>query len=191
MYPEIQEAYDDFIPFRERYYDVGKNSIQLPTSHEPLEVLHHQLVIKMSTLSSPQNAPAAPKRPTIYAIAIPEYANNMKWTCRYGFESFCHEENGLLYLLEAIYLDIQSSGYDALTNVPNLRADIVKAFDLALERLTQKLEDLTTMYKASNVAIEDALVLMAMYLNKLNFHTYADVEEPSTSKLKKAAHSCF
>ena len=191
MYPQIQEAYDDFMPFRERYYDLGKNSIQLPTSHEPLEVLHHELVIKMATLSSPQNVPAAPKRPNDLCDCNSSVRKQYEIDLPPWFEAFCHEENGLLYLLEAIYLDIHSSGYDALSNVPNLRADIVKAFDLALERLTQKLEDLTRKYQASNVAIEDGLVLMAMYLNKLNFHTYAGIEEPSTRQLKKAAHAAF
>jgi hypothetical protein len=55
MYPEIQKAYDDFTLFRDRYYDV-KEHVKLHVSSEPLEVLHHQLVVSMSTLPSPQNA---------------------------------------------------------------------------------------------------------------------------------------
>jgi len=191
MYPQIQDAYDDFMPFRERYYDLEKNSIQLPTSHEPLEVLHHELVIKMSTLSSPQNVPAAPKRPNDLCDCNSGVRKQYETDLPQWFEAFCHEENGLLFLLEAIYLDIHSSGYDALSNVPNLRTDVVSAFNLALERLTQKLEDLTRKYQASNVLIEDGLVLMAMYLNKLNFHTYGDIDEPSTRQLKIAAHAAF
>jgi hypothetical protein len=54
-------------------------------------------------------------------------------------------------------------GYASLTNTPGLRSDIVKAFDLVLERLTQKLQDLSNKYQPSNVAIEDGLVLIAMY----------------------------
>jgi hypothetical protein len=41
------------------------------------------------------------------------------------------------------------------------------------------------------VAIEDGLVLIAMYLQKLNFQTFADVEEQSTKSLKHAAHAAF
>jgi len=194
MYPQIQEAYDDFLSFRERYYDLAKNSIQLSASQEPLEVLHHQLVIKMATLPSPKNVPAAPERPNNLCDCNGNEQRQYKFNLPQWFEAFCHDENGLLYLLEAIYLDIQSSGqpgYNSLSNVPNLKDDIAKAFDLVLERLTQKLQDLTSMYQSSNVKIEDALVLMAMYLNKLNFHTYADIQEPSTRQLKKAAHAAF
>jgi hypothetical protein len=194
MYPQIREAYDDFMSFRERYYDLAKNSVQLPASHEPLEVLHHQLVIKMATLPSPKNVPAAPERPNDLCDCKGNEQKQYKIDLQQWFEAFCHDENGLLYLLEAIYLDIHSSGqpgYNSLSNVPNLRADIVKAFDLVLERLTQKLQDLTNTYQSSIVAIEDALVLMATYLNKLNFHTYADIQESSTRQLKQAAHAAF
>jgi hypothetical protein len=194
MYPEIQKAYDDFISFRERYYDMGKNSVKLHTSSEPLEVLHHQLVISMSTLPSPQNVPAPPDRPNNLCDCNSNERQQYEIKLTQWFEAFCHDENGLLYLLEAIYLDIQTAGaqgYTSLSNTPNLRADIIKAFDLVLERLTQKLQDLSNKYEPSNVAIEDGLVLIAMYLQKLNFQTFADVEEQSTKNLKRAAHAAF
>jgi hypothetical protein len=194
MYPEIQKAYDDFTVFRERYYDLGKNSVKLHVSSEPLEVLHHQLVISMSTLPSPQNVPAAPERPNNLCDCSSNERELYERNLAQWFEAFCHDENGLLYLLEAIYLDIHSAGaqgYSSLSNTPNLRADIVKAFDLVLERLTQKLQDLSNKYQPSNVAIEDGLVLMAMYLQKLNFQTFAETEEQSTKNLKRAAHIAF
>ena len=194
MYPEIQKAYDDFTLFRDRYYDVGKNSVKLHVSSEPLEVLHHQLVISTSTLPSPQNVPAPPDRPNNLCDCNSNERKQYEYELTQWFEAFCHDENGLLYLLEAIYLDIQTAGaqgYTSLVNTPNLRADIVKAFDLVLERLTQKLEDLTNKYQPSNVAIEDGLVLTAMYLQKLNFQTFADVEGQSTKNLKRAAHAAF
>ena len=51
-----------FLLVQERYYDVGRNSVKLHVSSEPLEVLHHQLVISMSTLPLPQNVPAPPDK---------------------------------------------------------------------------------------------------------------------------------
>jgi hypothetical protein len=194
MYPEIQKAYDDFTSFRERYYDLGKNSVKLHVSSEPLEVLHHQLVISMSTLPSPQNVPDAPERPNNLCDCNSSEQEQYESKLSQWFEAFCHDENGLLYLLEAIYLDINragAQGYTSLSNTPNLRADIVKAFDLVLERLTQKLQDLSNKYQPSNVAVEHALVLMAMYLQKLNFQTFAEAEEQSTKNLKRAAHVVF
>lgn len=188
MYPEIQKAYDDFTLFRERYYDLGKNSVELPATHEPLETLHQQLVISMATLPSPQNVPSPPERPNNLCDCNSDKRKQYEIELTQWFEAFCHEENGLLNLLEAIYLDIHSAGaqgYSSLANTPNLRADIVKAFDLVLERLTQKLQDLSKKYQPSNVAIEDGLVVIAVYLNKLNFRTYADVQEQSTMQLKK------
>ena len=194
MYPQIQEAYDDFISFRERYYDIGKNSIQLPAAPQPLDVLHRELLSKMAALPRIQNAPAAPERPNDLCDCNSSVRKQYEIDLPQWFEAFCHDENGLLYLLEAIYLDIHTSGQGgnaATSNIPNLKTDIVKAFDLVLERLTQKLEDLTRKYQSANVAIEDGLVLIATYLNKLNFHTYADIEEPSTRQLKTSAHAAF
>lgn len=194
MYPEIQKAYDDFTLFRERYYDMGKNSVKLHVSSEPLEVLHHQLVIKMSTLPSPQNVPAPPERPNDLCDCNSSQRQQYEIELSQWFEAFCHDENGLLYLVEAIYLDINTAGaqgYTSLANTPNLKSDIVKAFDLVLERLTQKLQDLSNKYQPSNVAIEDGLVLVAMYLQKLNFHTFADAQEQSTRALKRAAHATY
>ena len=192
MYPEIQKAYDDFIVFRDRYYDIGRNVIDLPDTHESLEALHQQLLIKMSTLPSPHNVPLPPERPNDLCDCNSNERKQYEIKLSQWFETFCHDENGLLYLLEAIYLDINSGGvqgYNSLVNVANLRADIVKAFDLALERLTLKLQDLTNKYQPSAVSIEDGLVLVTMYLQKLNFQTFADAEEQTTKNLKRAAHT--
>ena len=110
MYPEIQKAYDDFTLFRERYYDIAKNTIQLSNAQEPLEVLHHQLVIAMSTLPDPKNAPLPPERPNDLCHCNDDERRQYELRLSHWLEAFIHEENGLLRLVEAIYLDINSAG---------------------------------------------------------------------------------
>ena len=53
----------------------------------------------------------------------------------------------------------------------NLKADIDRAFDLALERTIEKVERLKSEYQPSNVRIEDGLVIATMYLQRMVFRT--------------------
>lgn len=191
MYPEIQKAYDDFLLFRDRYYEIAKNTIELPNSGEPLEVLHQQLITSMSTLPSPQNAPAPPERPNDLCHCRDDERRQYEIKLSQWREAFFHEENGLLNMIEAIYGDINSAGirgYNSIASVLNLKADIDKAFDLVLERTIEKVERLKTEYQPSNVHIEDGLVLATMYLQKLVFRTLADTDVPSTQIIKRKAH---
>src|SRR5688572_16901423 len=110
MYPEIQKAYDDFILFRDRYHDVGKNSIDLPDTYQPLEALHHQLVASIATLPSPQNTPLPPRRPNDLCDCSQDERKQYEIKLLQWLERFAHEENGLLHLVEAIYLNMNNSG---------------------------------------------------------------------------------
>ena len=68
---------------------------------------------------------------------------------------------------------------------PNLKPDIVKAYDLVIERSRQKLWELSKLYQVPDIYFEEGLVMATMSLQKLMMHTFSDVEEPSTQQLKR------
>ena len=192
MYPEIQKAYDEFYFLRDRLSSIAKNSIKMTPRTGTLEIFHHELVVKMATLPTHRNMPLPPKRPNSMCDCDKGKRISYEQDLIQWLQIFCKDENGLLELLEGIYLNINSGGaqgYASLASIPNLRADIVKAFDLVLERLPQKVEELSNKYQQFNVHIEDGLVLVTKYLQKLLFQTFSDVDEQSTINLKRNAHS--
>lgn len=188
MYPEIQNAYNDFYDFRDSYYDVAKNTfdVRWAVPHQPLEILHHQLIVSMATLSSPRNISLPPQRPNDLCDCDKRKLKQYKIDLDQWLLDFSHDETVLLNLIASIYTEINASGI----TLPNLDGDILKAFNLVVERLSEKLEELTNRYK-SNVHIEGGLVLFATYFQSEILGQRVDRKAQSTKNLIGAAQEAI
>jgi hypothetical protein len=103
-------------------------------------------------------------------------------------KDFWEEEQRILSLLYAVYT--QGMAINAGRSLPpNLKPDIVKAYDLVIERSRMKLWELSKQYQDPNIYVEEGLVMATVALQKLLMTNFSDIEEPSTLTLKRNAYA--
>ena len=190
MWPEIKKAYDEYNFFRDRYFNIAKNTIEVPAPQPNviLETWHQHLVNYMNNLPQLQNIVLPPKRPNDLCNCDPEERENFEHHLVAWLENdFWKEEQQILTYLHTIY----SQGMAINANRPlpaNLKPDIVRAYDLVIERSSRKLWELCKQYQEPDIYVEEGLVMAAISLQKLLMHTFSDVDEPSTLTLKRNAY---
>jgi hypothetical protein len=189
MWPEIFKAYEEYDLFKTRYYDMARNAFDVPPP-EPnviLETWHTRLVNYMAKVASVQNIELPPKRPNDLCDCDADARHNYEDHLAAWLEQdFWKEERQLLNYLEAIYT--QGMAINASRPVPaNLRPDIVKAYDLIVERCRIKLEKLSNEYINPDIYVEEGLVMATLSLQKMLIHTLGDIDDPSIAVSKKNA----
>jgi len=202
MYPEIEKAYDEYYLFRNRYYKVAKNVInigRITVTHNPvtandLKVLHDGLVLYIASLPSAHHIKLPPKRPNDLCSCDPaERANYEQNLIDWLEASFWSEEEMILHKLKEIYhfLDFtrQAGMNIPIANIPNFKNNIIKAFNTVIERITIKLDELNKKYEAPDIYLEEGLVITTASFKKMLIQTIADIPEPSTIQLKSNAYT--
>src|SRR5205814_1837133 len=142
-----------------------------PEPNVILETWHTRLVNYMAKVSSVQNIELPPKRPNDLCDCDADARHNYEDHLAAWLEQdFWKEERQLLNYLEAIYT--QGMAINAGRPVPaNLRPDIVKAYDLIVERCRIKLEKLINEYINPDIYVEEGLVMATLSLQKMLIHT--------------------
>lgn len=202
MYPEIEKAYDEYYLFRNRYYKVAKNVInigRITVTHNPvtandLKILHDGLVLYIASLPSAHNIKLPPKRPNDLCSCDPAERTNYEQNLVDWLESsFWIEEEMILEKLKEIYhfLDYtrQVGMNIPIANIPNFKNNIIKAFNTVIERITIKLDELNKQYEAPDIYLEEGLVMATASFKKMLVQTIADISEPSTVRLKSDAYT--
>jgi hypothetical protein len=191
MWPEIKKAYDEYDFFKNRYYDIAKNTIDVPAPQPNIILDHWYQLLKnyMSNLPPIQNLTRPPKRPNDLCKCDPDDRSNYEDHLAAWLENdFWKEEQQTLSYLNAIYT--QGMAINAGRPVPpNLKADIVTAYNLVIKRSKQKLSELSRLYQFPDIQFEEALVMATISFEKLLMQTFADVEEPSTVSEKGNAYA--
>jgi hypothetical protein len=190
MWPEIKKAYDEYNFFKDRYYDLAKNTIEMPApqSNAILEHWQQQLVNYMNNLPALQSIIQPPKRPNDLCNCDPEeregYENHLAaWLAN----DFWQEEQRILSFLYTIYT--QGMAVNAGRPLPaNLKTDIIRAYDIVIERSRQKLWELSKQYQDPDIYVEEGLVMATVSLQKLLMHMFSDIDEISTATQKRNAY---
>lgn len=191
MWPEIKKAYDEYNFFKDRYYDIAKNTIDVPAPQPNIILDHWYQLLKnyMSNLPPIQNLIPPPKRPIDLCNCDPDERSSYEDHLAAWLENdFWKEEQQVLSYLNAIYT--QGMAINAGRPVPpDLKADIIKAYDVVIKRSKQKLSELSRLYQSPDIYFEEGLVMATISFEKLLMQTYADVDEPSTLLEKSNAYA--
>ncbi len=168
MFPLIEDAYKEYDLFKNTYYELARNNIQLNPTHRntSLESMIQNLADFLRHLP-PLNMVPPPKRPNDLCLcqnssAQTRYQNSLKsWVIQ-----FYSEEYKILQKLMAIYERIESMKLQgiAIPAVASSLNDPNRYFEIILERMTAKLTDLSKSYQQGDVLIEDGLVYAASTL---------------------------
>lgn len=164
MFPLIEDAYNEYELFKERYYELAENKIQIetPQGNISLEQYINNLANYVQNLPWPKAIPP-PKRANNlclcnYAAARNRYENDLKdWK-----EKFLAEENKIIEGLQELYSLVdyfKRNNYSLPTNAGALTDMRNRYYTYVMERANTKLSELATQYQ-NDVLIEDGMVLI-------------------------------
>jgi hypothetical protein len=189
LFPLIEDAYKEYEFFKERYFKLAENTIQIGTSQgavPSLEQYINNLANYVQNLP-PARAISPPKRANNlclcdYAAARRRYENDLKdWK-----EKFFAEENKILNDLSNIFSVIEYFKRNNLS-LPSNASLFTENFDQyhnkVLERSNTKLSELANQYP-NDVLIEDGLVLIWSTVKK---HRTAMDQYSATSFINASA----
>lgn len=165
MFPLIEDAYNEYEFFKERYFKSAENTIQISTPQgnvSSLEQYINNLANYVQSLPPPRSIPP-PKRANNlclcdYAAARRRYENDLKdWKTK-----FLAEENKIIDNLQVIYSLVEyfnRNNYSLPTNAGALQEMRDRYYTYVLERTNTKLSELANQYP-NDVLIEDGMVLI-------------------------------
>jgi predicted nuclease with TOPRIM domain len=170
LFPLIEDAYNEYEFFKERYYKIAENTFQIgtPQGNVSLEQYIYNLGNYIQSLPPARSIPP-PKRANDlcvcdYAAARRKYENDLKdWK-----DKFLAEENKILEELSKIVGLIQHfrNNNHSLSSTVSLFEENFHTYRIKyLERLNTKLSELANQYP-TDVLIEDGLVLISSVINK-------------------------
>ena len=155
MWPEIKKAYDEYNFFKDRYYDLAKNTIEMPApqSNVILEIWQQKLVNYMNNLPALQSIIQPPKRPNDLCNCDPgERESHEHHLAAWLANDFWQEEQRILSYLYTIYT--QGMAVNAGRPLPaNLKTDISKAYDIVIERSRKKFWELSKQYQDADLYV--------------------------------------
>jgi hypothetical protein len=172
MFPEIENAYNEFDLFRERFYELAKNIEEMPPNDPNINLY--------ITITSLENLIYSP--PPIQIILPPKRPNDLcmcnnrtKSTYMYiadkkvWLTKFFKEEYQMAELLAEVFVQIDNIRQSG-SPLPSVASSIInndgRVETFILNRMKTKLNELTKVYEQGNVLIEDGLT--EAYLNVLN-----------------------
>ena len=170
QFPLIEDAYNEYEFFKERYFKIAENTIQIstPQGNVSLQQYIYNLGNYIQNLPPARSIPP-PKRANNlcvcdYAAARRKYENDLKdWK-----DKFFAEENKILEELSKIFGLIQHFRLHnlSLPSTASLFEENFYHYHIkVLERLNTKLSELANQYP-TDVLIEDGLVLIWSAVNK-------------------------
>lgn len=181
LFPLIEDAYNEYELFKERYYLLAKNTIDVGIQgvsgwrSVPLDQLVNNLINHVQNLP-PARSISPPKRANNlclcdYAAARRRYENDLKdWK-----DKFFADENKILEELSAALEAIRFSRNNNFAIPPNaslLEENEARYLVIVLERVNAKLSELANQYP-TDVLIEDGMVLIWSSVSK--FKTIMDL----------------
>jgi hypothetical protein len=190
MWPEIKKAYDEYTFFKNRYYDIAKNTndVPAPQPNAILDQWQKKLVNYLNSLPALTTIVQPPKRPNDLCNCDPDERKDFEDHLGVWLQDdFWKEEQQILSYLEVIY----TQGMVVNAGRPfsaNLKTDIIRAYDLVIKRSAQKLSELGRLYRSPDIYLEDGLVMATLSFQKLLMQTFADIDEPSTLTQKRNAY---
>lgn len=201
MWPEILKAYNEYNFFRDRYYDLAKNTFDLNEDYiikpspsdldRNLVKLEQDMDVYVDALPAVQSIVSPPKRPNDLCNCDPDERKIYESDLDAWSDQFYFEELKILSMLKHIYLHIafrEQLGYRTAP-LAYLKTDIIKAFNKVVERSTQKLWRLSNLYQAPEIYVEEGLVIATVAFEKLLQQSLCDIDEQSTISLKKDAYA--
>jgi hypothetical protein len=203
MWPEIEKAYNEYNYFKDRYYDLAKNSIDLndvnivdlsappgPNTDRMIIVLEQDFDMYLSQLQPVRtwDLVLPPKRGDL-CECDPYARENYESYLDTWLMEFYAEELNILHRLREMYVHLdldQQRGY-TVPNMPGLKEEIIKGINAIILRSSQKLTKLQVRYQEPDIFVEEGLVMATVAFQKLLIHNYEDVDEASTIMLKRDA----
>ena len=200
MWPEINKAYDEYNFFKTRYYNLAKNTMDLPDPvnstipQDPaidrnLILLNDDLLMYLDLLTPVRGIVLPPKRPNDLCKCDGDEREIYEDDLGNWLDQFYAEEIKILHMLKAIFVHLayrEKLGYPTVV-MPYLKQEYILAFNKVLDRSRQKLLELSMEYEAPEIYVEEGLVMATLSLQKLLIHTFGDIEEPQTVALKRDA----
>jgi hypothetical protein len=206
MYPEIKKAYDEFDLIRDLFYDLGRNTIEMPGLASPninspasqglyrdqegyLGQLIQGLIQYMRNLPSVQNIELPPKRPNSLCECNPNEENKKyQLELQQWLPEFWSEEYYIIDKVVGIYanrenLKARSTQY---VDPAGLLETMNEAMALALRRMKQKLNELANKYNNGTIDVEDGLVYATEVL-RIRLEILFDVNDPEIVSEKHIA----
>ncbi len=172
LFPLIEDAYNEYELFKERYYELAKNEIEIlietPQGNISLEQYINNLASYVQNLP-PARAIPPPKRANNlclcdYAAERRRYENDIKeW-----HQKFFAEENKIMHDLTNIIKEINYSRRNNLSlpsNASLYKENFWQYHTKVLERLNTKLSELANQYP-TDVLIEDGLMWIWHSVNR-------------------------
>jgi len=203
MWPEIEKAYNEYNYFKDRYYDLAKNSIDLndvntvdlstppdPNGDRWLLTWEQDFDIYLNQLQPVRtwDLVLPPKRADL-CECDPQARENYESYLDTWLMEFYAEELNILHRLREMHLHLDFDQQHGVTvpSMPHLKEEIIKGINAIILRSSQKLTKLTSRYQEPDIFVEEGLVMATVAFQKLLIHNYEDVEEPSTVLLKRDA----
>jgi hypothetical protein len=203
MWPEIEKAYNEYNYFKDRYYDLAKNSIDLndvntvdlstppdPNGDRWLLTWEQDFDIYLNQLQPVRtwDLVLPPKRGDL-CECDPYARENYESYLDTWLMEFYAEELKMLNMLREMYVHLdfdQQHGF-TVPQIPHLKEEIIKGINAIILRSAQKLTKLALRYQQPDIFVEEGLVMATVSFQKLLIHNYEDVDEPSTVTLKRDA----
>jgi hypothetical protein len=183
MFPQVLEAYKEYDFVKEEYNEIVKNTIDLPTPEsnqhavffnhtsigkgsvyidfeinpDPnsigLEEMYKQLVDLMNNQPS-LDFPAPPKRPNDLCLCNPDLRKNYQVEMSQWSEQFWGYEEKLLESVKGLQKYLTDNSNANITEIPNINADLSRAFNLVISRKDEKVKALAERYASAVLANE-------------------------------------
>lgn len=174
MFPEIENAYNEFDLFRERFYELAKNIEQMPPPDPNMNL--QITIVSLENLifyPPPIQIILPPKRPNDLCMCN----NRPRSTYMYivdkkvWLSKFFQDENKMAELLAEIFAQIENIRQSD-SPLPSVASSIINNDEryttFILTRMKTKLNELAKLYEQGNILIEDGLTEACLnVLNKL------------------------
>jgi hypothetical protein len=172
-FPLIQQAYDEFGFFRERFYEMAKNSTEINVTSRltnfDLAQKVQALQLYIASLQSPANIKIPPKRPSNLCVCNPKDRKKYEEDLENWSEAFWSDEAGIFFSIKEIYghLDQLVQAHQPIHYpIPNFQEEMTNAFNEVIERAIVKIDELAKKYEAPNIYLEEGLIMALKYLQK-------------------------
>lgn len=196
MFDQIEDAYKEYEVFKNRYYNMAKNTIQLssgPTHAQQLETAIQELADHMRTLPGVKFV-SSPKRPHDLCLCDAPLAKEQynRELVTWLNELFRDEIRiiSLFYKIEVIVENNVLAGNRLPARAISVNKDWYEYYIIALERMKVKVDELVLKYEQDDVLIEDGLVYAGMELLRL-LMIVDRMEPPQFSVTKKSIEEQF
>jgi hypothetical protein len=178
LFPLIEDAYNEYEFFKERYYNLAENTTQIDGAQQPVTQSLEQRINDL--INYIQNLPPARSIPPLkrandlclcdYAAARRRYENDLKdWK-----EKFFAEENKILKELHyafGLMETLRRTNISLPSNANVFERNFNQYEILLINRFNTKLSELANQYP-NDVLIEDGMVLIWTTINK--YKTWID-----------------